>query len=276
MKGKGLTIVLVLVLVVGISVLLYPSVSNYWNAMHQGRVLANYETTVSALSEQDYDSLFKEAEAYNQQLLSDQNRLDTDTWTEAQNEAYESLLSVNGSQVMGTLEIPSISVKLPIYHGTEESVLQVGIGHIKGTSLPVGGESTHSVLSGHTGLPSAYLLTDLDQVAIGDMFYLKILDRTLTYQVDQILVVEPDDVSALDIVEGEDYVTLITCTPYGINSHRLLVRGTRIYPQVEEAQETILINDAKKVNAWVTVGLFAVPVLLVCLIGMLIFRKRKA
>jgi sortase A len=274
MKGKALTIVLILVLVAGLSLLLYPTVSNFWNAIHQGRVLADYQSTVSTLSDQEYERLFQEADQYNQSLLTAENPLNTDGWTDADNEAYDRMLSIDGGQVMGTLEIPKIDVKLPLYHGTDETVLQVGVGHIKGSSLPVGGESTHSVLSGHTGLPSAQLLTDLDQMAKGDLFYLTVLDRTLVYQVDQILVVEPDDISALAIVPGEDYVTLVTCTPYGINSHRLLVRGTRIYP--EQQEETVLLtDDAERVNVWLSVALFATPVFLLCIIGILISRKRK-
>jgi len=274
MKGKTVTILLVLVLIAGVTVVLYPIVSNYWNAMHQSRVVADYSKSVSSLTQADYTQYFEAADQYNRSLLASDTAFDTDDWTDAQNEAYESLLSVDGSQVMATLEIPVIGVKLPVYHGTDESVLQVGIGHIKGSSLPVGGESTHCVLSGHTGLPSAQLLTNLDQMKTGDLFYLTVLDRTLVYQVDQILVVEPDDIDPLAIVPGEDYVTLVTCTPYGINSHRLLVRGTRIYPE-EQEQTVVLTSDAHTVNVWLSIALFGAPVLLICLIVYLIFRKRK-
>jgi sortase A len=274
MKGKVVTILLVLVMVAGVTVALYPLVSDYWNSVHQSRVVADYNKMISSHDAQDFTSYFEAADAYNQTLLTTATPFDIDNWTDAQKAEYNNLLSVDGNQVMATLDIPKINVWLPVYHGTDESVLQVGIGHIQGSSLPVGGESTHSVLSGHTGLPSAQLLTDLDQIVIGDLFSVTVLDRTLTYQVDQILVVEPDDISALAIVPGEDYVTLVTCTPYGINSHRLLVRGTRVYPAEQEAV-VVLTGDAQTVNPWLAVAVFGAPVFLLGFVVYLVFRKRK-
>ncbi len=274
MKGKAVTVLLVLVLIAGVSVALYPIVSDYWNSVHQGRVVADYNKMISSHDTQDFTSYFEAADAYNQTLLTTTTPFDVDNWTDAQKEQYDGLLSVDGNQVMATLEIPKINVRLPVYHGTDESVLQVGIGHIQGSSLPVGGESTHSVLSGHTGLPSAQLLTDLDQLVIGDMFYVTVLDRTLAYQVDQILVVEPDDIDPLAIVPGQDYLTLVTCTPYGINSHRLLVRGTRVFP-AEQEETVVLTDDAQTVNPWLAVAVFGAPVFLLGLVVYAIIRKKR-
>lgn len=272
MKKKVTTILLMLVFAVGLSLLLYPTVSNFWNQMHAGQVVVNYDKTVSSISQEDYTEIIDAANAYNQSLVTQTDRF-TNSEEKEIDPAYQSLLSVDGSDVMGYVQIPKIDVKLPIYHGTTESVLQVGVGHIAGSSLPVGGESTHCVLSGHTGLPSAKLLTDMDQLEIGDMFYLHVFGNVLAYQVDQILVVEPDDVDPLAIVSGEDYVTLVTCTPYGVNSHRLLVRGTRVQP--EEFSEIAPTSDAEPMNRLIGMAIVAVPVFLLCLIIYLIISKRK-
>lgn len=269
-KDKLITVLLVLVFVIGLSLLLYPTVSNYWNLMHSSRVVANYDSMISALSKADYQEMIDAARAYNQSLLSNPNRF---LLTEEGTRAYKQLLSVNQSDVMGYVNIPKINVRLPLYHTTDEAVLQVGIGHMEGSSLPIGGESTHAAMSGHTGLPSARLWTDLDQVSIGDKFYIHVAGDLLVYQVDQINVVEPDDMSLLEIVPGEDHVTLVTCTPYGINSHRLLVRGTRIHPVQVEIQ-----SNAREMATWIGVMLIAAPVFLIGLIGLIlywVFKKRK-
>lgn len=228
-----LTIILVLVFLVGLSLLLYPTVSDYWNSLHQSRAITGYTEQVAGLDTETYDRLWAEAEAYNETLL---NKPDRFRMTDEELEEYEQLLSVSGSDVIGYIEIDKIDCYLPIYHGTSESVLQVGVGHLEGSSLPVGGESTHCVVSGHRGLPSARLFTDLDRMEEGDIFSLYVLNEKLSYEVDQILVVEPAEVDALAIEEGEDYCTLVTCTPYGINTHRLLVRGHRV-ENVEEPVE---------------------------------------
>lgn len=228
-----LTIILVLVFLVGLSLLLYPTVSDYWNSLHQSRAITGYTEQVADLDTETYDRLWAEAVAYNETLL---NKPDRFQMTDEELEEYDQLLRVSGSDVIGYIEIDKIDCYLPIYHGTSESVLQVGVGHLEGSSLPVGGESTHCVISGHRGLPSARLFTDLDRLEEGDTFRLYVLDEVLTYEVDQILVVEPTEVDALAITEGEDYCTLVTCTPYGINTHRLLVRGHRI-ENVEEPAE---------------------------------------
>ena len=274
MKKKGnhlITILLVLIFLLGLSLLLYPSVSDYWNSKHQTRAIAVYSEEVSGLDEDQYQALWEAAAAYNASLLERDNAY---LLTEEQKAAYEQLLNVSGLGIMGYIEIPSIDCSLPIYHGTEESVLQIAIGHLEWTSLPVGGESTHCVLSGHRGLPSAKLFTNLDKLQEGDVFLLRVLDEVLTYEVDQILIVEPQEIAALQIAEGEDYCTLVTCTPYGINTHRLLVRGHRI----ENAPEARLVRvtaDAVQIEPLLVAPIVALPMLLLLLILLLLPKRPK-
>ena len=274
MKKKGnhlITILLVLIFLLGLSLLLYPAVSDYWNSKHQTRAIAVYSEEVSGLDEDQYQALWEAAAAYNASLLERNNAY---LLTEEQKAAYEQLLNVSGLGIMGYIEIPSIDCSLPIYHGTEESVLQIAIGHLEWTSLPVGGESTHCVLSGHRGLPSAKLFTNLDKLQEGDVFLLRVLDEVLTYEVDQILIVEPQETGALRIVEGEDLCTLVTCTPYGINTHRLLVRGHRI----ENAPEARLIRvtaDAVQIEPLLVAPIVALPMLLLLLILLLLPKRPK-
>lgn len=251
-----LTIILVLVFLVGLSLLLYPTVSDYWNSLHQSRAITGYTEQVAGLDSDTYDRLWAEAEAYNETLLDKEDRF---LMSDEELEEYEQILSVSGSDVIGYIEIDKIDCYLPIYHGTSESVLQVGVGHLEGSSLPVGGESTHCVVSGHRGLPSARLFTDLDRLEEGDTFRLYVLDEILTYEVDQIRVVEPMDVEELAIEEGKDYCTLVTCTPYGINTHRLLVRGHR----VETAEEPTEVQV--EVETMETGSSFPLPALLILL-----------
>lgn len=259
-KEKISTVVLILVFLAGLSLLLYPTVSDYWNSMHSTQAIMEYVEQVAALDNNDYDEMLEKAREYNQQLLDNPNRYEM---SEEERETYNSLLNFPGG-VMGYLEIPSIKVKLPIYHGTDESVLQVGVGHIEGSSLPVGGESVHSVLSGHRGLPSAKLFTDLDKLSEGDIFTIQILDEALTYEVDQIRIVEPQELDMLAIEEGMDYCTLVTCTPYGINTHRLLVRGHRIE---NLADNTVRITaDAVQIDPVIVAPFIAVPLLLILLV----------
>lgn len=265
MKKHLSTFFLVVILLGGVALLLYPTVSDYWNSFRQSQVIADYDDSVSSLSQEDYERIWNNAVEYNQRLLggshsftlSDDKRLD-----------YQSQLSVSGNGgVMGYIEIPTINVSLPVYHGTSESVLQVGVGHIEGTSLPVGGPSTHCVLSGHRGLPSATLFTNLDQLKEGDIFVLRILNETLTYEVDQIHIVLPAQVDDLAIVEGKDYCTLVTCTPYGINSHRMLVRGHRTE---NVASDTVRVtSEAIQIDPIIVAPITAVPMLLVLLIFLL-------
>lgn len=224
-KGGGTTLLLVLVFLAGLSLLLYPTVSNYVNSLHQSQAIMDYTQSVGQLQVEEYAVLRAQAEEYNRALLERDNQYGL---TDELLEWYNALLDISGTGIMGYVEIPRINSTLPIYHGTDEAVLQVAVGHLEWTSLPVGGESTHSVISGHRGLPSAELLTHIDQMRLGDRFYVHVLDQVLEYQVDDIAVVEPQDTSRLLVAQGKDYMTLVTCTPYGVNSHRLLVRGVRV------------------------------------------------
>ena len=274
MKKKGnhlITILLVLIFLLGLSLLLYPSVSDYWNSKHQTRAIAVYSEEVSGLDKDQYQALWADAAAYNASLRERDNAY---LLTEEQKAAYEQLLNVSGLGIMGYVEIPSIDCSLPIYHGTEESVLQIAIGHLEWSSLPVGGESTHCVLSGHRGLPSAKLFTNLDKLQEGDVFLLRVLDEVLTYEVDQILIVEPQEIAALQIAEGEDYCTLVTCTPYGINTHRLLVRGHRVDTQPEKKAVRVTA-DAIQIEPLMVAPVVAAPLLLLALAGLLLPGRRR-
>ena len=270
-KGNFTTLLLILVLLAGLSLLLYPSLSDYWNSFHQTRAIATYAEKVANLNQDQYDEIWAAAESYNASLT---DRVNAYLLSDAQKEEYQQLLNVSGLGVMGYIEIPSIDCSLPIYHGTEESVLQIAVGHLEWSSLPVGGESTHCVLSGHRGLPSAKLFTNLDKLREGDIFLLRILDEVLTYEVDQILIVEPQEVGALQIVEGQDYCTLVTCTPYGINTHRLLVRGHRI-DNVEEAKTVRVTADAVQIEPLLVAPIVAIPILLLLLILLLLPKRPK-
>mgnify|MGYP001625376367 CR=1 FL=1 len=231
-KIKISTIVLILIFLTGLSLLLYPTVSNCWNLLHQSRAIVEYSSQVEELDEELYEKIWAKAVQYNQDLADRPDRFEM---TEEEKQEYESLLNVSGNGIMGYIEIPAIDCSLPVYHGTNEAVLQTSIGHLEGSSLPTGGKGTHCVVSGHRGLPSARLFTDLDKLKEGDLFILKVLDRTLTYEVDQILTVDPYDMEALEIDPQADYCTLVTCTPYGINTHRLLVRGHRVENRAEDS-----------------------------------------
>ena len=253
MKRKIANVLFGLLFLIGFGILVYPTVSDQWNTYRQSRLISNYETTVENLTEEDFSDEWQKAIAFDQALV--QNDLYGDVFGEddgeLENTEYWKVLNVANDGVMGYLSIPKINVKHAIYHGTGDKVLQTGIGHLNGTKLPIGGESTHSVLAAHRGLPSARLFTDLDQIKKGDMFYVHVLDEILAYQVDQILdMVDKDDhetlEAALQIEEGKDQVTLFTCTPYGVNSHRLLVRGTRVPYNGEEEAETSVAESMLK------------------------------
>ncbi len=266
------TILLFVVLIAGLSLLLYPSVSDYWNSFHQTRAIASYAENVADLDVEKYEELWNAAYAYNESLLA----RDTGFALSAeQKEEYTALLDVSGLGVMGYIEIPEINCSLPIYHGTDEAVLQVAIGHLEWSSLPVGGESSHCVLSGHRGLPSAKLFTHLDKLQEGDIFILRVLDEILTYEVDQILIVEPQQTGSLQIIEGEDYCTLVTCTPYGINTHRLLVRGHRI-ENIEESRSIRITADALQIEPLLVAPIVAAPILLLLLILLLLPSKKTS
>ncbi|MGM9587391.1 MAG: class C sortase [Candidatus Limivicinus sp.] len=265
------TILLIVVFFIGLSLLLYPTASDYWNSFHQSRAIASYAEQVAELDTDRYAQLWADARAYNRALVQKQNRY---VMTDEEHSEYESLLNVSGNGIIGYIEIPDIQCTLPIYHGTDEAVLQIAVGHIEGTSLPTGGEGTHCVLSGHRGLPSAKLFTDLDKMVVGDVFFMRILDETLTYEVDQILIVEPYELDALEIETGKDYCTLVTCTPYGINTHRLLVRGHRI-ENIEQAKTVRVTADAIQIEPLLVAPIVAIPILLLLLIALLLPKQRK-
>ena len=272
MKKNASTIILIILFLIGLSLLLYPTFADYWNSLTQSAVVASYIEQVALMDDDTYESIWREAKEYNAGLLERYNNF---TLTEEQAEKYDALLNIGGDGVMGYIEIPSIDVHLPIYHGTDDAVLQIAVGHLEWTSLPVGGESTHCVLSGHRGLPSARLFTDLDQLKEGDYFMLNILDETLTYEVDQIRIVEPEEVEELTIIEGRDLCTLVTCTPYGVNSHRLLVRGHRV-DNLEEAVTVRVTADAVEVEPLIVASILLVPTLVLFLsVVLAVDRFRK-
>ncbi len=255
-------------LFVGVCGLLYPSVSQYWNSKTQTRAVENYREILDSLQSEDYDAFFKEAEKYNSQLnelkfpLTDYHTL----------QGYNDILDISGTGIMGYITIPKLGVELPLYHGISAEVLNIACGHLEGTSLPIGGENTHSVLSAHRGLPHAKLFTELNKMEVGDTFTITVLNRTVTYQVDQITVVLPNETNDIQIVDGADLCTLLTCTPYGINSHRLLVRGTRI----ENAAPILHVtSNAYRIDSLVATPVVAAPILLILLIVLMIRYKDK-
>lgn len=238
------TIVVSIVILAGIVLLLYPTVSNWWNAKHQSIAIESYVSKVEKSDETEYIDILKEARKYNESLVD--KSLDRLRLSKKELDKYNSMLKIENSEIISVISIPKINLRLPIYHGTDEAVLQVAIGHIPGTSLPVGGKDTHSVISGHTGLTSAKLFTDIEKLSNGDTFTLNTLNETLTYEVDQVRVVLPQEVDDLNIDKGKDYVTLQTCTPYGVNTHRLLVRGSRINTDLSNIKVTA---DAIELNS---------------------------
>lgn len=266
MKQKAADIIPFLFLIVGIAMLLYPVMADWWNRIHQSYAIASYVKSVER-EEADYETMKQEAAKYNQELLEKENRWH---WTGAEKRKYYQLLSIPGKNtengILGCLRIPKIDISLPIYHGTEESVLQTAIGHMQGTSLPVAGDTTHCVLSGHTGLPSAKLFTNLDQMREGDVFTICVLDEVMTYEVDQILVVTPKEMESLAFEEGQEYCTLLTCTPYGINTHRLLVRGRRAENGEQQIEEMKAVVEKKIWQIYLTV-LFPMTMIVMFLFG---------
>ncbi len=270
MKKHGSTIFLVLILLIGLSLILYPSFADWWNSFHQSRAIIDYDQALADLNEADYSAFFEEAYDYNRRI----KEIDFPLMYHEDVPGYTDALNLTGNGIMGYIEIPRIGVSLPIYHGTSEPVLQVAVGHLEGTTLPTGGVGNHCALSAHRGLPSARLFTDLDKLEVGDIFTITVLDRLLTYQVDQILIVEPQDVEPLYPVEGMDLCTLVTCTPYGINTHRMLVRGTRI-ENIEEQRVIHVTADAIQIEPVIVAPLVAAPMLLVLLIALMIPKPKK-
>ena len=271
MKKRKSSIGFVIMFIVGLSLLLYPSVSDYWNSFHQSKAIASYAEFLTEVDDEVSERVLEEAYAYNEKIATSKRK-----WklSEAEKVEYSKLLDITGSGIMGYIEIPKISCTLPIYHGTDEAVLQIAVGHIEGSSLPVGGKSTHCVLSGHRGLPSAKLFSDLDELKPGDTFTIRVLDETLTYEVDQIRIVDPDDLSNLGIEEGEDLLTLVTCTPYGINTHRLLVRGHRV--TAIDMDYIKVVADATQIEPITVAPALAIPMLIILLIWLLVrYRKEK-
>ncbi|MDO4804668.1 MAG: class C sortase [Lachnospiraceae bacterium] len=267
-KKNLVTVILTMIMLVGIGLIAYPSVADWWNSFHQSRAVSSYASVVASMDRNEYDDILKKAEEYNAKLAQKGIQ-----WQSSDEEVaeYNEVLKVDNTGIMGYIDIPKIRVQLPIYHGTDESILQIAIGHLVGTSLPVGGESSHCIVSGHRGLPSARLFTDIDQLVPGDTWTLNVLDQTLTYEVDQVRVVLPTDLSYLALEEGQDYCTLVTCTPYGVNTHRLLVRGHRIANVQGNARVTA---DALQIEPVYVAPFVAAPMLVILFI-MLLFTTRK-
>lgn len=270
-KGSLSTIILLVILLVGLGVMLYPTVSDYWNSFHQTRAINNYDEVVAELDETDYERLFSEAEAYNEHLrklgepFSQNDQLADE---------YYRVLDVAGNGIIGYITINKIGVELPIYHGTSDTVLNVAVGHLEGSSLPIGGKSRHSVLSAHRGLPSAKLFTELDKMEVADTFTITVLNQVLTYEVDQILIIEPEQMEALSVIDGGDYCTLMTCTPYGINTHRLLVRGHRIE---NEGGSIVVHKEAIRIPPYIVAPAVAVPIgFLLLIVLLIVYRKKPA
>ncbi|RSJ21612.1 Sortase family protein [Streptococcus intermedius] len=264
-KGKLQMFGLLALFFIGVGLLVYPSFSDYWNTFHQSRVIMKYADRVSNMNKDEYARLIKEANQYNQELQKTGIKWNM---TDAEKASYNRYLDFESSGVMGYITIPKINVELPIYHGTSDSILQTSIGHIEGSSLPVGGLGSHTILSGHRGLPSARLFTNLDQLSAGDTFTLTVLNETYTYEVDQIRIVEPTDLSSLQLEPGKDYCTLVTCTPYGVNTHRLLVRGHRVENVNGNAE---LVADAIQIRP-----IYITPfVIILLLFGLFLWSKLR-
>lgn len=270
MRHRKSTIILLVSFLIGLSVLLYPTISSFWNSKTQSAVIVDYEAMLAMIEAEDFTKYFDEADEYNEKL----RQLEAPFIQYDQIENYWDLLDISGTGMMGYITIPKISQELPVYHGTSDAVLSLNVGHFQGSSLPVGGPSTHSVVSAHRGLASATLFTHLDRMEIGDQFYFTILDRVFTYEVDQIRIVEPHDTGLIQIEEGMDYCTLLTCTPYGINTHRLLVRGH----QIDESQEKniFIANEAYRVDPLIVMPIVALPIIFVLLIYVMFAPVTKA
>ena len=269
MQSRKSTIILLVSFFIGLSVLLYPSISSYWNSKTQSEAIIDYEAMLASYKPEDYTALFDAADDYNRRLL----QLEEPLVNHAQLGDYHSILNVSGTGMFGYVTVPKINQELPVYHGTSDAVLSVAAGHFQGTSIPIGGESTHSVISAHRGLPTAVLFTHLDRMEIGDTFYFTILDRTITYEVDQIRIVEPHDTSLIRVSEGDDFCTLLTCTPYGINTQRLLVRGHQI--DASQKRNIYIANEAYRVEPLIVMPMVALPIIFVLLIYVMFAPVKK-
>lgn len=269
-KNQLYCVIFSAMLVVGFSLMLYPSISNYWNSFHSSKAISNYSQVVSEMDEAEYQMMFQKAQQFNQYLLERKNPY---ILTDGMQKMYESILNPDGTGLIGHVEIPSINCSAALYHTAEERVLQKGIGHLSWTSLPIGGESTHAVLSGHRGLPTAKLFSDMDKVVEGDYFYIYVLDEVFKYKVDRILIVEPKETEELLIVPEKDYCTLVTCTPYGINTHRMLVRGERV--EVEEKSKLNIVSEVIQIDPLIVASIIAIPMLLLLFIWLHIPKANR-
>ncbi len=269
MKNRKTTIILLIFFFIGLSVLLYPTISSFWNSKTQSEAIVDYESMLSQYTPEDYTEIFEEAENYNKELAS----LEYSTLEYDRIPGYDNILNISGTGMIGYISIPKISQELPIYHGTSDNVLSVAVGHLEGSSFPVGGTDTHCVVSAHRGLPTAVLFTHLDRMEIGDTFSFTILDRTLTYEVDEIRIVEPNDSSLIQIVKGKDYCTLLTCTPYGINTQRLLVRGHQV--DASQTRNLYIGNEAYRVEPLIVMPLVALPIIAVLLVYVMVAPVKK-
>lgn len=268
-KRKKQTIVLLIIFFVGLSVMLYPAIADYWNSKTQTEAIVDYEQILLNMPKEDYSNVFKEADAYNEELAA----LDMPLIEYEKVDGYFDILNVNGVGMMGYIMIDKIGVELPVYHTTDESILNIAVGHLQGSSFPVGGKNTHAVVSAHRGLPSSTLFTHLDHLEIGDQYQFKILDETITYEIDQILTVEPDETKELAIVEGEEYCTLVTCTPYGINTHRLLVRGVKV--DAFKTSKLYITSDAYRIDSLIVTPIVALPMIFILMIIVLAQPVKK-
>ena len=266
MKKRWISIVLIFAFLIGLSLVIYPTFSDYWNSLHQSRAVASYVEQAQNLDAEEKELIWKQAVQYNEALKTRENNYQLPDDLRLQ---YNNVLDISGTGIMGYITVLVIDETLPIYHGTTEGVLQIAIGHIDWSFLPVGGEGTHIVLSGHRGLPSAQLFSDLDKLVAGDVFMLQVMDETLTYEVDQILIVEPGDVNPLIAMPDKDYCTLVTCTPYGINTHRMLVRGHRIENTV--ASKTVhIVSEAIQIDPKIVALVLALPLLIVTFVLLIV------
>ena len=270
LTDRKTTALLFILFIAGLSLLLYPIVSDFINTSSASKAIMSYDEEVLKLEKQKYDEMWAEATEFNSSLIGRENEY---LLSDEQQAQYNSLLDLTGTGIMGYIEIPNIRCSIPIYHGTAETILQIAIGHLDWSSLPTGGENTHCVLSGHRGLPSAKLFSDLDKIVEGDIFMLRILDEVLTYEVDKISIVEPQDTSTLEIEQGKDYCTLVTCTPYGVNSHRLLVRGHRV--ENLKKYTITLVSEGQQIDPLIVAPVVAMPVLIALFIRLMVPGKRK-
>ena len=270
LTDRKATALLFILFIAGLSLLLYPIVSDFINTSSASKAIMSYDEEVLKLEKQKYDEMWAEATEYNSSLIGRENEY---LLSDEQQAQYNSLLDLTGTGIMGYIEIPNIRCSIPIYHGTAETILQIAIGHLDWSSLPTGGENTHCVLSGHRGLPSAKLFSDLDKIVEGDIFMLRILDEVLTYEVDKISIVEPHETEELKLQQGKDYCTLVTCTPYGVNSHRLLVRGHRV--ENMKKYTITLVSEGQQIDPLIVAPVVAMPVLIALFIRLMVPGKRK-